>query len=76
MLYGREKEQTEIDRLLGVVHGGGSGAVHIWGEPGIGKSALLDCLLVATRRRPGRLECRPRSLAKLRAYPAHHGHFA
>ncbi|WP_327583612.1 AAA family ATPase [Nonomuraea sp. NBC_00507] len=42
MLYGREKEQGEIDRLLGRIRSGESGALHIWGEPGIGKSALLE----------------------------------
>ncbi|MFG1946260.1 AAA family ATPase [Nonomuraea sp. NPDC048826] len=42
MLFGREREQIEIDRLLSRVRGGGSGALYLWGDPGIGKTALLD----------------------------------
>ena len=41
MLYGREHEQAEIDRLLDGARAGRSGVLVLRGEPGIGKSALL-----------------------------------
>ncbi|WP_067865323.1 helix-turn-helix transcriptional regulator [Nocardia shimofusensis] len=42
MLYGRESEQARIDQLLGDARAGRSGALVLRGEPGVGKSALLD----------------------------------
>ncbi|GAB3423222.1 ATP-binding protein [Flindersiella endophytica] len=42
MLRGRGAEQAAIDALLGEARKGASGALIIRGEPGIGKSALLD----------------------------------
>ncbi|WP_219502873.1 helix-turn-helix transcriptional regulator [Nonomuraea ceibae] len=42
MLYGRETEASVIDELLATVRSGRSGALVIKGEPGIGKTALLD----------------------------------
>ncbi|MEV0295071.1 AAA family ATPase [Nocardia sp. NPDC050710] len=42
MLHGREVEQAHIDRLLHAAREGRSGAVVLRGEPGIGKTALLD----------------------------------
>ncbi|WP_049569795.1 helix-turn-helix transcriptional regulator [Nonomuraea sp. SBT364] len=42
MLYGREAETSVIDELLATVRSGRSGALVIKGEPGIGKTALLD----------------------------------
>ncbi|MEV6280618.1 AAA family ATPase [Nocardia sp. NPDC051832] len=42
MLHGREAEQAEIDRLLAGARDGRSGALILRGEPGIGKTALLD----------------------------------
>ncbi|MGW0252650.1 AAA family ATPase [Nocardia goodfellowii] len=42
MLHGREAEQAEIDRLLTGARSGRSGALVLRGEPGIGKTALLD----------------------------------
>ncbi|MBM7787638.1 ATP-binding protein [Tenggerimyces flavus] len=41
MLRGRASEQATIDRLLDAAPDGGSGALVVRGEPGIGKSALL-----------------------------------
>jgi DNA-binding CsgD family transcriptional regulator len=41
-LLGRETECGEIDLLLTDARAGSSGALVLWGEPGIGKSALLD----------------------------------
>ncbi|NRQ33386.1 AAA family ATPase [Nonomuraea sp. NN258] len=42
MLHGRGKEQAELDRLLDRARAGASGALLMSGEPGIGKSALVD----------------------------------
>ncbi|OLT11242.1 hypothetical protein BJF79_24560 [Actinomadura sp. CNU-125] len=42
MLYGRNAETAEIDRLLEGVWGGRSGLLVLRGEAGIGKSALLE----------------------------------
>jgi DNA-binding CsgD family transcriptional regulator len=42
MLLGRELETARIDRLLDEARAGQSGALVLSGEPGIGKTALLD----------------------------------
>ncbi|MFJ4679337.1 AAA family ATPase [Kitasatospora sp. NPDC088783] len=42
MLYGRGTERAAVDRLLAAAGGGRAGALVLCGEPGIGKSALLD----------------------------------
>jgi DNA-binding CsgD family transcriptional regulator/tetratricopeptide (TPR) repeat protein len=42
MLLGRERELREIAQLLDEARSGRSGALALVGEPGIGKSALLD----------------------------------
>ncbi|MDT5202271.1 MAG: hypothetical protein QOH34_3793, partial [Mycobacterium sp.] len=42
MLWGRLHECEVLDRLLDAVRGGESGALVVRGEPGVGKSALLD----------------------------------
>ncbi|MDT5046838.1 MAG: hypothetical protein QOG75_2698, partial [Mycobacterium sp.] len=42
MLRGRFQECEVLDRLLDAVRGGESGALVVRGEPGVGKSALLD----------------------------------
>jgi DNA-binding CsgD family transcriptional regulator len=42
MLNGRAAEQAAIDRLLAAARAGTSGALVLRGDPGIGKTALLD----------------------------------
>src|SRR5579864_6264181 len=42
MLLGRERERQELVRLLDQARAGRSGALTLVGEPGIGKSALLE----------------------------------
>src|SRR5262245_55272459 len=42
MLYGRDPERAVLDDLLAGAAAGRSGALVITGEPGIGKTALLD----------------------------------
>ncbi len=41
-LRGRDAESAALDRLLGAARSGESGAIVVRGEPGIGKTALLD----------------------------------
>ncbi|MEV8635502.1 AAA family ATPase [Streptosporangium sp. NPDC051023] len=50
MLYGRAAEQAVIDRLLSDARAGRSGALLMRGEPGIGKTALLDYAATADMR--------------------------
>src|ERR1043166_9471930 len=42
MLLGRERESARIDKVLDAARARRSGALVVRGEPGIGKSALLD----------------------------------
>jgi DNA-binding CsgD family transcriptional regulator len=42
MLHGRSAETARIDELVAAARGGRSGALVIRGEPGVGKTALLD----------------------------------
>ena len=42
MLYGRSAETARIDGMLGAARAGHSGAIVLRGEPGVGKTALLD----------------------------------
>ena len=42
MLVGRDRERRALERLLDEARGGRSGVLALIGEPGIGKSALLD----------------------------------
>jgi hypothetical protein len=56
-LFGRRAETATLDRLLArAADGAGSGLV-LWGEPGIGKTALLDHA-VATASAATVLRCR------------------
>ncbi|MFJ9590832.1 helix-turn-helix transcriptional regulator [Streptomyces acidicola] len=43
-LFGRREETTVLDELLSQARDGAGGALVLWGEPGIGKSALLRCV--------------------------------
>src|SRR5690348_14100485 len=49
MLRGRAHEWGVLKDLLGAVRRGQSRALVVRGEPGIGKSALLDCLVDAAQ---------------------------
>ena len=46
-LLGREHELATLEQLLETVRSGGSGALFVHGEPGIGKSALLERLIAS-----------------------------
>ncbi len=50
MLAGRPAECARLDRLLGSARGGQSGSVVLRGDPGVGKTALLE---YATARADG-----------------------
>ncbi len=41
-LLGRQRESEVLGRLLGAVRGGDGGVLAVHGEPGVGKTALLD----------------------------------
>ncbi|MET9112447.1 AAA family ATPase, partial [Streptomyces zhihengii] len=42
MLWGRGKECRDLEGMLRAVRGGASRSLVVWGEPGVGKTALLD----------------------------------
>jgi predicted ATPase len=42
-LRGRDEELRRLDQLLEAVRAGASKALVVRGEPGVGKTALLDC---------------------------------
>ena len=42
MLYGRDRERARIGELLDAARNGPSGALVIRGEPGAGKTAILE----------------------------------
>ncbi|MDX2394072.1 AAA family ATPase [Streptomyces sp. DK15] len=42
ILFGRDKEKTELDGVLHGARKGAGSAVMLWGDPGIGKTALLE----------------------------------
>jgi DNA-binding CsgD family transcriptional regulator len=44
-LVGRDAELAALERLLETVRNGGSGALFVQGDPGVGKSALLERLI-------------------------------
>jgi DNA-binding CsgD family transcriptional regulator/tetratricopeptide (TPR) repeat protein len=48
-LLGREREREALDRLLDGVRGGRGGVLVVHGEPGVGKTALLDYAVAAAR---------------------------
>ena len=43
-LPGRHAECGVLDELINLVQSGGSRVLVVWGEPGVGKSVLLDYL--------------------------------
>ena len=44
-LLGRERERAALDRLVESARDGHGGALVVHGEPGVGKTALLDDLV-------------------------------
>ena len=79
-LLGRRSECQILDRVLGAAQAGHGGTIVICGEPGIGKSTLLEYAMnsaagfqvlraVGERSRKGAPLCR--SAAAVRADPGH-----
>ncbi|MCE7002038.1 AAA family ATPase [Kibdelosporangium philippinense] len=70
-LYGREAERSTLERMLAVARTGRGSAAVLWGDPGIGKTALLD---YATRCADGFrvLTCRGTRLESATAFAALH----
>src|SRR6267378_4876530 len=50
LLVGRRSECEVLDRLLAAVRGGRSGVLVLRGEPGVGKTALLEYAIESARR--------------------------
>src|ERR1700737_219906 len=48
-LHGRQRERVVLDRLLEAARGGNGGVLVVHGEPGVGKTALLDYAVEAGR---------------------------
>jgi DNA-binding CsgD family transcriptional regulator len=48
-LIGRRAESAVLDQVIGAVRAGQSRALVVYGEPGVGKTALLDQVAVAAR---------------------------
>jgi AAA ATPase domain len=46
-LLGRQRERAVLDRVLEATHEGHGGVLAVYGEPGVGKSALLDYAIEA-----------------------------
>src|SRR5580704_5796433 len=49
LLYGRDNECRVLDALLAATRGGDAGVLCLHGEPGIGKTELLDYVVDSTR---------------------------
>jgi DNA-binding CsgD family transcriptional regulator len=49
-LLGRQRERDALDRLLGAARSGDGGVLVVHGEPGVGKTALLDWTVEEGRR--------------------------
>jgi AAA ATPase domain len=57
-LLGRRREREALDRVLEAARNGHGGVLAAYGEPGVGKTALLDCAIESGAdfrcpRRPG-----------------------
>ena len=49
MLFGRQRERGVLDRLLVGARSGHRGAIVVLGEPGIGKTALIEQAVTSAR---------------------------
>ena len=74
-LLGRQREPEVLDRLLEVVGGGRGEVLAVHGEPGVGKTALLEYAVEAAAGVSGRPRRRGRTgdEASVRGAPARCG---
>ncbi|MFD5484046.1 AAA family ATPase [Streptomyces virginiae] len=71
-LYGRDRERQELDRLLEEARRGNGSALVLWGDPGIGKTALLEYAAAQTTGFTV-LGCRGSRMESRLAFAALHG---
>ncbi|MFJ8778748.1 helix-turn-helix transcriptional regulator [Streptomyces sp. NPDC102476] len=71
-LYGRRREQAALDRFLDGARQGTGAALTVWGDPGIGKTALLDHVADSAAAEFTVLRCRGTRLESELAFAALH----
>ncbi|MEU6918426.1 ATP-binding protein [Streptomyces olindensis] len=71
-LFGRHQEQAVLDRALARARAGQGTALVLWGDPGIGKTALLDYAVDAAGPEFTVLTCRGTRLESKLAFAALH----
>src|SRR4051812_31891644 len=71
-LYGRRQEQVALDRILDGARQGSGAALTVWGDPGIGKTALLDHVADSAAADFTVLRCRGTRLESKLAFAALH----
>ncbi|GAB3013801.1 hypothetical protein GCM10023080_096370 [Streptomyces pseudoechinosporeus] len=71
-LYGRRPEQAALDRILDGARQGSGAIMMLWGEPGIGKTALLDYVAESAAADFTVLRCRGTRLESGLAFAALH----
>ncbi|WP_406442713.1 ATP-binding protein [Streptomyces sp. NBC_00631] len=71
-LYGRLQEQAALGRILDGARQGEGAALMLWGEPGIGKTALLDHVAESAAADFTVVRCRGTRLESRLAFAALH----
>lgn len=71
-LYGRRQEQAALDRILDTARQGDGAALMLWGEPGIGKTALLEHVAESAAADFTIMRCRGTRLESRLAFAALH----
>ncbi|MFI6935155.1 AAA family ATPase [Streptomyces sp. NPDC050287] len=71
-LYGRRQEQAALDRILDGARQGCGATMMVWGDPGIGKTALLDYVAESAAADFTVLRCRGTRLESELAFAALH----
>lgn len=71
-LYGRRQEQAALDRILDGARQGSGATMMVWGEPGIGKTALLEYVAESAAADFTVLRCRGARLESELAFAALH----
>ncbi|MEU6579068.1 AAA family ATPase, partial [Streptomyces sp. NPDC046805] len=71
-LYERQQETATLDRILGGARQARGAALVLWGDPGSGKTALLDCAAEAAASDSAVLTCRGSRLESELSFAAPH----